>query len=383
MKRAAYDAEHEAFRSTIRSFVADEVSPYKSQWDEAGFVPKELYRKLASLGAMGFDIPEEYGGTGPASFRYQAIISEEAARAGILLAGYSVSVGIVLPYLLHLATEQQAKRWLPGCASGDTLLGIAMTEPGTGSDLAGIRTAARRAGDHYVLNGSKTFITTGSQADLVVVVARTSPAGDGDRRSGLSLLVVDHASEGFAVGRRLAKIGQKSADTCELSFSDVRVPVDNLLGEEGEAFRHLAQNLPRERLSIAVDACSFAAAAIETTLDYVSQRTIYGKPVASFQNNKFVLAECRAELTAAQSMVDRAMDLEDLGELSAADAAECKLFCTETAGRIIDRCLQLHGGYGYMLEYPIAHLYADARVMRIYGGTSEVQKTIIAKSMGL
>jgi acyl-CoA dehydrogenase len=383
VKRTVYNADQDAFRSVLRIFVAEQIVPNRAAWEKQGFVPHDLYRKLAEIGAMGFDIPEEYGGSGRTSFKYQAIISEEVARAGMLLPGYGVSVGIVLPYLLNLATTEQAKRWLPGCASGDTLLGIAMTEPGTGSDLAGIRSSAKREDDFFVLNGAKTFITTGSQADLIVVVARTSPPSADDRRTGLSLLVVDTASEGFEVGRRLDKIGQKAADTCELAFTDVRVPVDNLLGEEGCAFWHLGQNLPRERLSIAVDAYSYAAAAIEFTLDYVKNRQVFGEPLSSFQNTKFVLAECQAEVTAAQSMVDRALDLEDVGELTAADAAECKLYCTEVAGRVIDKCLQLHGGYGYILEYPIARLYADTRVMRIYGGTSEVQKTIIAKALGL
>jgi acyl-CoA dehydrogenase len=383
VKRTVYDADQDAFRAVIRSFVAEQVVPNRAQWEMQGYVPHELYRKLAEIGAMGFDIPEEYGGAGPTSFKYQAIIAEETARAGMLLAGYSVSVAIVLPYLLKFADEEQRKRWLPDCASGDTLLAIAMTEPGTGSDLAGIRSTAKPAGDSYLLNGAKTFITTGSQADLMIVVARTSPPGTDDRRTGLSLLMVDTKSKGFEIGRRLDKIGQKSADTCELSFTDVRVPVENLLGEEGQAFWHLSHNLPRERLSIAIDGYSYAAAAVECTLDYVKNRDVFGQPLSSFQNTKFVLAECQAELTAAQSMLDRALDLEDAGELTASDAAECKLFCTEVAGQVIDKCLQLHGGYGYVLEYPIARLYADTRVMRIYGGTSEVQKTIIAKSLGL
>jgi acyl-CoA dehydrogenase len=382
MKRTVYGEEHEAFRKTIRSFIAKEVVPEYPTWEKAGFAPPSLYRKLADLGVTGFDIPEEYGGAGETSYRYHAIVTEEVARAGVSLGNYTTAWGIILPYLLNLATDEQKKRWLPDIAAGNALLAIAMTEPGTGSDLAGIRTSAVRDGDFYVLNGAKTFITGASQAKLIVVVARTSKP-EGNRRSGLSLLVMDTASEGFVVGKRLDKIGLKASDTCELSFTDVRVPAENLLGEEGGAFSHLGQNLPRERLSIAVGGYAVAAAAIEFTKAYVKDRMVFEQPVASFQNTKFVLAECATEVTAGESMIDRAIALEDVGELTAADAAQCKLFCTEMAGRVIDKCLQLHGGYGYILEYPIARLYADTRVNRIYGGTSEVMKTIIAKSIGL
>jgi len=382
MKRTIYTEEHEAFRDTIRSFIARDVVPDFPNWEKAGHAPLSLYRRLGQLGVTGFDIPEEYGGAGKTSYRYHAIISEEVARAGVMFDSFTTSWGIVLPYLLNLGTDEQKKAWLPAVASGDILLAIAMSEPGTGSDLAGIRTSAVRDGDFYVVNGAKTFITGGSQAKLIVVVARTSKP-DGNRRSGLSLLVVDTASDGFEVGRRLDKIGLKTSDTCELAFTDVRVPVENLLGEEGRAFDHLGQNLPRERLSIAVAGYATAKAAIDFTKAYVRDRTGFDKPVASFQNTKFVLADCATEVTAAESMVDRAMVLEDTGELTAADAAQCKLFCTEVAGRVIDKCLQLHGGYGYILEYPIARLYADTRVSRIYGGTSEVMRSIIAKSIGL
>jgi acyl-CoA dehydrogenase len=383
MKRTIFTAEHDAFREAVSSFLAKEVVPDFPRWEKQGYADHDLYGKLAALGATGFDVPEEYGGTGKISYKYHAILTEEAARHGVGLGNFAVSYGIVLPYLLNLATDEQRKRWLPDVAAGQTLLAIAMTEPGTGSDLAGIRTTARLDGDHYVLNGAKTFITGASQADLMVVVARTSAADPRDRRTGLSLLVVDTASDGFTVGRRLDKIGLKSSDTCELSFSDVRVPVENLLGEAGQAFTYLGQNLPRERLSIGVGACANAAAAIAFARDYVMERQVFGRSVASFQNTKFVLAECATELEAAQALVDRGIELDDAGELDAADAAKIKLFCTEMAGRVIDKCLQLHGGYGYILEYPIARLYADTRVNRIYGGTSEVMKTIIAKSLGL
>jgi alkylation response protein AidB-like acyl-CoA dehydrogenase len=283
------------------------------------------------------------------------------------------------------ATDEQKKRWLPGFVSGETMFAIAMTEPGTGSDLAGMKTTAKLSADgtHYLLNGAKTFITGGVHADRMIVCARTAPPGPEDRRAGISLFVVDTKSGGYAVGRKLDKLGLKTSDTAELSFSDVRVPVEDLLGEEGKGFSYLGQNLPQERLAIAVGAYSQAAAAIRFAQKYVQERTVFGQSVASFQNTKFELAACKAEVDAAEAVVDRALEAHDKRELTAADAASAKLFCTEVAARVIDRCLQLHGGYGYMNEYPIARLYADNRVNRIYGGTSEVMKSIIAKSMGL
>ncbi|MEN2738695.1 acyl-CoA dehydrogenase family protein [Microbacterium sp. X-17] len=383
MKRTIYDADHEAFRATIRDFIASEVVPDFPQWEKDRQAPREFFRKLGELGVLGFGIPEEYGGAGEASFKYMAVIIEETNRAGVTFGHFNVNTGVVLPYLLRLANEEQRQRWLPGLASGDLLLAIAMTEPGTGSDLAGIRTSARRDGDHYVLNGTKTFITGGVNSELVVVVCRTSPPEPGDRRAGLSLLVVEQGTPGFDVGRKLDKIGQKSLEAVELSFADVRVPVANLLGEEGKAFGYLSANLPRERLTIGVGATAAAQTAIDITTAYVKDRQLFGKHLADFQNTKFELAACAAEVEAAWAMVDRGIELDDSGELGAADAAKIKLFCTETAGRVIDRCLQLFGGYGYILEYQIARLYTDIRVQRIFGGTSEVMKTIIAKSLGL
>jgi acyl-CoA dehydrogenase len=385
MKRTIYDEDHEAFRSTIREFIAKEVSPHFAKWEEVGHPPRDLFRKLGALGAMGFGIPEEYGGPGEVSYRYQAVLNEETAFAAVLLGHYGVSTSIVLPYLLNLANAEQKQRWLPGIATGDLMLCIAMTEPGTGSDLAGIRTTAKLSedGTHYVINGAKTFITGARNSELCVVAARTSAPSAEDRRTGLSLIVVPTDSEGFEIGRKLDKIGMHTSDTNELVFTDVRVPVENLLGEEGNGFSYLGQNLPRERLAIGVEATARAQAAINFAKAYVEQRSVYGKPVASFQNTKFVLAECDTEVSAAWALADHGIELEDAGALTAADAARIKLFCTEVAGRVIDKCLQLHGGYGYVLEYPIARLYADTRVNRIYGGTSEVMKSIIAKDLGL
>ncbi|MFF8955428.1 acyl-CoA dehydrogenase family protein [Streptomyces sp. NPDC014894] len=385
MKRSIFDEDHDAFRATIREFVEKEVTPHFEEWERNNVVDREIFRKLGALGVMGFGIPEEYGGSGDISYKYAVVISEECARAAVSLGHYGVSTGIVLPYLLHLADERQKARWFPGTASGDIMLCVAMTEPGTGSDLAGIRTTAKLSedGTHYVLNGSKTFITGARNSEWCLVAARTSAPTEENRRHGLSLLMVPTDSEGFGLGRKLEKIGLRSSDTNELSFTDVRVPVENLLGEEGRGFSYLGRNLARERLQIGVVAAANAAAAIEFTKEYTRQRQVFGKPVASFQNTKFVLAECATEVEALQAMVDRAIELEDARELTPVDAAKVKLFGTEVAGRVIDKCLQLHGGYGYMLEYPIARLYADTRVNRIYGGTSEVMKTIIAKDLAL
>jgi len=385
MRRTVFDEDHETFRKTLRAFIEAEVVPHYQEWFEAGIVPKDFYAKLAELGLFGIEVPEEYGGAGIDSFKYAAIQYEETARAGVTFGGSGVHVALCLPYLLKLGTKEQLEAWMPGFVSGETMFAIAMTEPGTGSDLAGMRTTAKRSddGDHYVLNGAKTFITGGVNADRVIVCARTAPPLENDRRYGISLFVVDTASEGYQVGRKLDKIGLRTSDTAELSFTDVKVPAFNLLGEENQGFSYLGQNLPQERLGIAYGAYAQAAAAVRFAKDYTQQRTVFGKEVASFQNTKFELAACQAKVDAAQAVADRALEALDAGELTAAEAASAKLFCTEVASEVIDRCLQLHGGYGYMNEYPIARLYADARVNRIYGGTSEVMKMIIAKSMGL
>lgn len=385
MRRAVFNDDHETFRKTLRAFIQAEVVPYYQEWFEAGIVPRDFYYKLADLGLFGIEVPEEYGGAGIASFKYYAIEAEETARAGVSFGGSGVHAALCLPYLLKLGTPEQLAAWLPGFVSGETMFAIAMTEPGTGSDLAGMRTTARKSADgsHYVLNGAKTFITGGVHADRVIVCARTSPSLPDDRRFGISLLVVDALSPGYSVGRKLDKIGLRVSDTAELTFSDVIVPAGDLLGEEDKGFSYLGQNLPQERLSIAYGAYAQAAAAVRFAMEYTQQRTVFGKEVASFQNTKFELAACQAKVDAAQAVADRALEALDAGELTPAEAASAKLFCTETASEVIDRCLQLHGGYGYIHEYPIARLYADNRVNRIYGGTSEVMKTIIAKNMGL
>ncbi|WP_306320304.1 MULTISPECIES: acyl-CoA dehydrogenase family protein [unclassified Streptomyces] len=385
MRRTVFNEDHEAFRRTLRDFIANEVVPVHHEWEEQGHPPRDFYRRLGELGVLGIQVPEEFGGAGEASFKFAAVAAEETTRAGVSFGNYSVHSNLILPYLITYATREQKERWLPGFATGDLMTAIAMTEPGTGSDLANIQTKAELSADgtHYVLNGAKTFITGGALADLVLVVARTAAFDPEDRRAGLSILCVESASEGFSVGRKLRKIGLKASDTAELAFVDVKVPVENLLGEAGKGFSYLSHNLAQERLTIAIGGAATAAAALRFATDYVKERTVFGKPVAHFQNTKFVLAECATEVEAARLMADRALELHDEGELSVADAAKAKLFCTEVAGRVIDKCLQLHGGYGYVTEYPIARLYADTRVSRIYGGTSEVMKTIIAKSLGL
>lgn len=385
MERTIFSREHDEFRSMVRDFIAREVLPHREEWDELGRPPREFFHRLGELGILGIQVPEEFGGGGEASFKYNAIVFEEVARAGVSFGSYTVHSCLILPYLLEYGTDEQRKRWLPDFASGRMMTAVAMTEPGTGSDLASIATTATLSADgsHYVVNGAKTFITGGVLADRVLTVCRTAPFDPENRRAGLSILVVDTTTEGFAVGRKVEKIGLKTSDTAELSFTDVQVPVQDLLGEEGKGFSYLTHNLAQERLTIAFGASATAAAALQHALAYTKDRKVFGKPVAAFQNTKFVLAECSTELQAVQLMVDNALELHDRGELTVPDAARAKLFSTEAAGRIIDKCLQLHGGYGYVLEYPIARLYADTRVSRIYGGTSEVMKTIIAKDLGL
>jgi acyl-CoA dehydrogenase len=385
MRREIYSQEHEDFRAMIRDFIESQVVPVYDEWYEAGIVPREFYYQLGKLGLFEIEVPTEYGGSGIESFKFQCVLTEELSRAGVSFGGSGVHVGLCLPYLTSLATEEQKHRWFPGFMTGEMMFAIAMTEPGTGSDLAGMRTTAKLSedGTHYVLNGSKTFITGGVHADRVIVCARTAPPREDDRRFGITLLVVDTTSAGYEVGRKLDKLGLRTSDTAELNFADVQVPVEDVLGEVNMGFSYLGQNLPRERLGIAVAAYAQAKAAVRFAVAYTKDRTVFGKPVADFQNTKFELAACQADVEAAEAVVDRAIEAEDRGELTPADAAKAKLFCTDVAARVIDRCLQLHGGYGYINEYPIARLYADTRVTRIYGGTSEVMKMIIAKDMGL
>ncbi|WP_040801381.1 acyl-CoA dehydrogenase family protein [Nocardia higoensis] len=382
MRRDLFTPDHEAFRELVRDFVEKQIVPDYPSWEKAGQMPREVFTAMGDLGMLGIALPEEHGGAGIRDYRYNVILQEEAARALVTLGTVRTQLDVILPYFLEYADAAQRERWFPGLAAGRLLTAVAMTEPGTGSDLAGIRTTAVRDGDHYVLNGAKTFITGGLLADLVIVVARTG-TDPADRRAGLTLLVVEDGMPGFERGRMLDKMGCRVQDTMELSFTDVRVPSANRLGDEGAAFGYLGHNLPQERLTVAVGSVAQARAAITATIDYTKQRKAFGTPVSSFQNTKFELAAMSAEVEAAQTMIDRAvLDLID-GVLSAPDAARVKLFCTETQARVVDRCLQLFGGYGYMMEYPIARLYTDARVARIYAGTSEVMKMIIARDLGV
>ena len=380
MRRTLFTEEHEAFRKLVRSFYEREAVPHYDTWEAAGHPPREFWRQAGELGLLGIQVPEVYGGGGEETFLYNVVLTEEAQRAGLALGGLRVHTDICMPYFLELASEQQQARWLPRLVTGEAVSALAMSEPGAGSDVKSLATRAVRDGDEYVVNGAKTFISNGLVADLVILAVKTDPSAG---RAGISLLVVEADTPGFSRGRKLEKIGLKAQDLAELSFTDMRVPVENLLGEEGQGFTYLTRNLAQERLSIAVNSQAAAAQAIVTTIEYVQSRQAFGTTVASFQNTKFELAACATEVEAGQALLDRALQAHEDGDLTPADAAKVKLFCTELQGRVIDRCLQLHGGYGYVLEYPIAKAYADARVTRIYAGSSEIMKTIIAKSLGL
>jgi alkylation response protein AidB-like acyl-CoA dehydrogenase len=384
MERKHYDDDHFAFGEAFRAFVDKSIVPHYLDWERAGITPREVFVEAGASGFLGMAVPEQYGGGGVDDFRFNQILNEQIADAGITGSGLGISLhnDTCLPYLLSFANGEQKQRWLPGVASGELITAVAMTEPGAGSDLAGMRTSARRDGDHYVVNGAKTFITNGINADLVITAVKTGSDPD-DRRGGMSLLVIERGMPGFERGRNLHKLGLHSQDTSELSFTDVRVPVENLLGEEGDGFGQLTQKLPQERLSIAVCALAEANAAFTETVQYVRDRKAFGQPIASFQNTKFVLADLAADLDIAQAYIDRCVERLSAAELDAADAAKAKYYCTELQGRVMDRCLQLHGGYGFMSEYAISRRYADARVTRIYGGTSEVMKSVISKSIGL
>ncbi|WP_270483342.1 acyl-CoA dehydrogenase family protein [Gordonia sp. w5E2] len=381
MSALTYDIEHKQFRDTAARFVAEQITPSHESWEVAGQWDRSLFTEAGKNGLIGFEVDEQFGGPGVDDFRYNAILIDEIARTGAAAEAiaFSLQNDVVLPYLTELTTDEQKARWLPGVVSGETVLGIAMTEPGAGSDLSGITTSAVRDGDHYVVNGSKTFISNGRNGDLFVVATRTSA----DKHKGLTLLVVDAAITGFERGRNLDKIGLHAQDTSELSFHDMRVPVANRLGEEGEGFYQLVRNLPQERLSLSVGAIAAAEGVFARTLEYVKERTAFGSPIASFQNTQFVLAELATELDIARTFLDDCIAEHVRGELSAARAARLKWWATELQVRTADRCLQLHGGYGYMREYPVARAFVDARIQTIYGGTSEIMKTIVAKDLGI
>jgi alkylation response protein AidB-like acyl-CoA dehydrogenase len=382
--RPLLEAEHEAFRRTVRAFVEKEVTPFHAQWEADGQVSREVWTRAGERGLLCFDVAEEYGGPGVGDFRYNLVLAEEMTRAGAHGPGFSLHTDIVVPYLSSLGTPEQKRRWLPGCVSGELITAIAMTEPGAGSDLQGIRTTAVDKGDHYVLNGSKTFISNGLMADLVIVVARTDQEVVGGRgHQGISLLVVETGMAGFERGRKLDKVGLAAQDTSELFFDDVEVPKENLLGAEGSGFLSLMRNLPQERLSIAVMAAAACEAVLEMCLDYAKEREAFGRPIGAFQNTRFVLAEIATEAHVCRVFVDDCVRRHNDGELDAPLASMAKWWSTELQTRTVDRGVQVFGGYGYMREYPIARAFLDSRVQTIYGGTTEIQKEIIGRSLGL
>jgi alkylation response protein AidB-like acyl-CoA dehydrogenase len=379
MRRVLFDEVHEEFRATVRRFLAREVTPHYAQWEANGIAPRSFYLAAGRAGLLGLAVPEEHGGGGTSDFRFNAVVGEEIAAAGIGGAGLGLTShnDVVTPYFTSLATDEQKHRWLPGIASGDLIGAIAMTEPGTGSDLRGIRTIAKPDGDAFELTGSKTFITNGINSDLVIVVARTAEDGN------FTLLVVERGMDGFVRGRNLDKLGLHSADTSELYFDRVRVPAANVLGTIGRGLQHLGANLAQERLSIAAGAVAYARFSVAQTVDYVRSRHVFGQPLSSLQNTQFVLAEVQGQIEVVQAHVDACILALKVGELTAADAAVAKWKATDLQKEAADRCLQLFGGYGYMNEYPIARAYADARVAPIYGGTNEIMKVIVARDMGL
>lgn len=378
MERNIFGDEHRAFREMVRDFIAHEVTPHHEQWERDGIVSRDLWLAAGKTGLLGIDVPEEYGGGDTADFRFNAILTEELAAAGASGVGFPLHNDILAPYLLRLCTPEQRQRWLPGFCSGEIITAIAMTEPGTGSDLQGIRSSAVRDGGDWVLGGAKTFISNGILADLVIVVARTDPDAGA---KGFTLLAVERDMPGFERGRNLDKIGMHAQDTAELSFTDVRVPAENVLGEPGQGFVYLMQNLPQERMSIAVSAVAGAEATIEMTLRYCTDRKAFGQPIGAFQHTRFALAEMATEAAVTREFVDRCITELGAGRLSTQDAAMAKWWSTEMLKRTVDRCLQLHGGYGYMAEHPIAKAYLDARVQTIYGGTTEIMKEIIGRTL--
>jgi alkylation response protein AidB-like acyl-CoA dehydrogenase len=379
MQRRIFEPEHDMFRETARRFYQTECVPHSAEWERDGVTAREPWLRAGELGLIGWEAPEKFGGQGVKDFRYNAIMTEEMHATGTVGIGIGLQNDIMASYLVDLTTDEQKGRWLPGYVSGELITAIAMSEPGAGSDLAGIRTTAIRDGGHYVVNGAKTFISNGLVADLVVTVVKTDPAA-GHR--GISLLVIERGMDGFQRGRNLDKIGQKAADTSELFFADVRVPAENLLGEEDRGFYHLMRNLPAERLGIAMHAAAQSRRALELTRHYASDRTAFGTPIGSFQVNRHAIADMSVKLEVMQVYVDRCIEAVNAGELTAQEAAGAKLWATETQWEIVDRCMQMHGGYGYINEYEIARLWRDARVQRLYGGTSEIMRDLIGRALG-
>jgi alkylation response protein AidB-like acyl-CoA dehydrogenase len=380
VKRTLYESDHEAYRATVREFLSREVVPHQHDWDRDHWIDREVFARAAKAGIYALQIGEEYGGAGEPDYRYRMVVSEEIARINALSFGLTISLqdDLVLHYLLDLTTDAQKQRWLPGFAAGEVIGALAMTEPGAGSDLKGIRTTARRDGDGWILNGQKTFISSGIMADLVVVAARTNAAGGS---GAFSLFVVERDTPGFERGRQLEKIGLPGQDTSELFFSDAIVPSVNLLGEEGRGLPYLMSHLPRERLGVSAKAMATTRAIFELTCDYCADRTAFGRPLTGNQHVRFELAEMATEIDIAEAYVDKSVTAYNAGELTPIDAAKGKWFVSELQKRVVDRCLQLHGGYGYMAEYPVARAFVDTRVQTIYGGTTEIMKEIIGRDI--
>ncbi|MCZ7561708.1 MAG: acyl-CoA dehydrogenase family protein [Burkholderiaceae bacterium] len=379
IERTLFTDEHRMFRDAVRRFMENEVVPHHERWEEQGYVDREVWQKAGANGLLCASMPEEYGGAG-ADKLYSIVVMEETARVNATGLGFGLHSEIVAPYILHYGSQEQKRRFLPKMATGEAIGAIAMSEPAAGSDLQGVKTTATRRGDVYLLNGSKTFITNGWHADVVIVVAKTEPKAGA---KGTSLLLVESGMKGFEKGKRLKKVGMKAQDTSELFFDNVEVPASNLLGNENEGFACLMQELPWERLQIAIGAVENAQAAIDWTTDYVKDRKVFGTTVSTFQNTRFKLAELQTEVQIARVFVDKCIELLLVGRLDTATASMAKYWCSDLQCKVIDECVQLHGGYGYMWEYPIARAFADARVQRIYGGTNEIMKEVITRAMGL
>jgi acyl-CoA dehydrogenase len=379
MRRTIFEDEHEDFRSSVRQFLAKEAVPHTEEWEAAGLVDRDFWRKAAGQGLVGFAAPAELGGVGLSDFRFNAVLDEEVAYSGAVGDNFNLTNDIVIPYLLDLTTAEQRERWLPKVTAGEMIVAICMTEPGAGSDLRGMSSTAAWRGDHYLLSGSKTFVTNGVQADLAIVAAYLRDS----EHEGMGLFAIESDMPGFGRGRKLAKVGRRAQDTGELFFDEVRVPPENVIGEPGDGLRNLMRNLPQERLSMAVTAVAAAERALAITLDYVKERRAFGQPVGSFQANRFALADISTEVEIGRVYVDRCIAAHIAGELTAVEAAAAKLWSTELQFRVMDACVQLHGGYGYMEEYEISRMWRDARVTRIYGGTSEIMREIVGRSLGL
>lgn len=377
IERTVYNSDQEMFRDAVRTFLEAEALPHLDEWEEQGQVSRDIWLKAGQHGFLVPTAPEEYGGVG-GDFRFNAIVAEEISRLGLSGLGYGLHSDVAVPYIIRYGSEEQKKKYLPGCLTGECITAIAMTEPGAGSDLQGIKTTAVRNGDDYIINGSKTFITNGQLADLVIVVAKTDlSAGAG----GISLFLLEAGMPGFSKGKNLKKVGMKAQDTSELFFQDVRIPKEALLGQEGRGFIYLMQDLPQERLSVAINALANARSILDQTVVYVKERKAFGRKVCDFQNTQFKLADLDAELTAQQVFVDKCLELHVDGKLDTVTASKAKMLTSDFQCKLIDECLQLHGGFGYMWEYPVARAYADARVQRIYAGTNEIMKLIIAREL--